>query len=366
MPVPVHTPRINNNDDTVRLAAILVQLGAKVRAGDPLLDVETDKATFTVEAPVEGYLLKVSGETGQMLEVGSVVAWIGATPDEPMGDSGGPAAAGGHVNGSSSEPTLKALLLLKQYGLRAADVATSAARLTAEDVERHYRSVKHPRHDQPAAPEWTQPSSAGRVERFTREQRGMLHTVTWHRDEAAAGYIEIPYETAAWDAYAAEFMARHNLMFSPLLALMSWRLSRLAIEKPRLNAVASPDGAFLYESVNLGFTVQSGENLYLVVVRQADQMDEQEFVNRLGELQRAALKRSLKPEQTSDATLSFSSMARWNISRHVPLLAPFTSMIVAHTAPVNGVAFLGATYDHRLLTGFDVVQALTSLSTPGR
>jgi hypothetical protein len=57
-------------------------------------------------------------------------------------------------------------------------------------------------------------------------------------------------------------------------------------------------------------------------------------------------------------------MARWNVSRHIPILSPFTSMMVAHTASSNGSAILGATYDHRLLTGFDVVQALMSLSTP--
>lgn len=359
MPVPVPTPRINNNDDTVRLAAVLVPIGARVRAGDPILDVETDKATFTVEAPVEGYLLKVSGEIGEMLEVGSLLAWIGATPDEAIGPT-----IAVEANGSSKEPTLKALLLLKQYGLRAADVTASAGRLSAEDVERAYRSVQRPRSDRPAIPGGTQPRATGRMEPFTREQRGMLQTVTWHHEEAVPGYVEIPYDPSGWDAYAAEFMKRHGLLFSPLLALLSWRLSRLALEKPRLNAVASQEGAFIYENVNLGFTVQSGETLYMVVVRESERMDEPEFVSHLGELQRAAMKRTLKPEQTSDATISFSSMARWNVSRHIPVLSPFTSMMVAHTAAANGTAFLGATYDHRLLTGFDVVQALLSLSTP--
>ena len=202
------------------------------------------------------------------------------------------------------------------------------------------------------------------MEPFTREQRGMLQTVSWHHEEAVPGYIEILYDPSPWDGYAAEFMKSHGLLFSPLLSLLSWRLSRLAMERPRLNAVASQEGAFLYENVNLGFTVQSGETLYMVVVREAEKMDEPEFVSRLGELQRSAMKRTLKPEQTSDATLSFSSMARWNVSRHIPILSPFTSLMVAHTAASNGTAILGATYDHRLLTGFDVVQALMSLSTP--
>ena len=45
MPTPIYTPRINNNDDTVRLAAVLVEIGSWIRAGDPIIDVETDKAS---------------------------------------------------------------------------------------------------------------------------------------------------------------------------------------------------------------------------------------------------------------------------------------------------------------------------------
>jgi len=58
-------------------------------------------------------------------------------------------------------------------------------------------------------------------------------------------------------------------------------------------------------------------------------------------------------------------MARWNVSRHIPILPPQTSLIIAHAAPKNAVnAVLGATYDHRVLTGFDVAQVLQALSRP--
>jgi hypothetical protein len=65
------------------------------------------------------------------------------------------------------------------------------------------------------------------------------------------------------------------------------------------------------------------------------------------------------------ATIAFTSMARWNVSRHVPILPPHTGLIVAHSAPRgSGRAVLGATYDHRLLSGFDVVQVLQALAQP--
>jgi hypothetical protein len=58
-------------------------------------------------------------------------------------------------------------------------------------------------------------------------------------------------------------------------------------------------------------------------------------------------------------------MARWNVSRHTPILPPQTALIIAHAAPKNSdKAVLGATYDHRVLTGFDVAQVLLALSRP--
>ena len=356
MPTPIYTPRINNNDDEVRLAAVLVDIGSRIRAGDPVIDVETDKATFTVESTGDGYLIGVAGNVGDTLAVGSVLAWIGATADEKIAAER-PAEAAGAENQS---PTLKALLLLKQYGLREDEVPRAGGRLTAEEVQQYANSH---RRGGPVSAEWSPPMVAGHIEPFTPEQKGMMRSVTWHREEAAAGYIELAYDPQPWERRATEFQKEHNLLMSPLLSLMAWRLARLAAEDSRINATASPHGAYLYGQVNLGFTVQAGRTLYMVVARDAAAMDAAAFVNELGELQRAAMRHSLRPEQAAGATIAFTSMSRWKVSRHIPILPPQTSLIVAHTAPNEGSAYLGATYDHRILTGFDVVQVLQSLSS---
>jgi pyruvate/2-oxoglutarate dehydrogenase complex dihydrolipoamide acyltransferase (E2) component len=94
-------------------------------------------------------------------------------------------------------------------------------------------------------------------------------------------------------------------------------------------------------------------------------MTEARFIEVLGEVQRRAMAHKLRADETSGATLAFSSMARWNVARHVPILPPHTAMIVAHAAVSDsGKAVLGASYDHRLLSGFDVVQVLRALSRP--
>src|SRR5687767_162567 len=86
---PVNTPRINNNDDEVRLRAVFVRPGDFVKAGQELAEIETDKANFVVEAERGGHVLGIQAEVGLVIQVGSVLLWLGDDPGEPL-----PAAAG--------------------------------------------------------------------------------------------------------------------------------------------------------------------------------------------------------------------------------------------------------------------------------
>lgn len=56
--------------------------------GEPLLEIETEKAQVTVDAPASGYLRAVVAEVGQSYPVGKVLAYLTDTPDEPFSESG--------------------------------------------------------------------------------------------------------------------------------------------------------------------------------------------------------------------------------------------------------------------------------------
>jgi pyruvate dehydrogenase E2 component (dihydrolipoamide acetyltransferase) len=101
-----------------------------------------------------------------------------------------------------------------------------------------------------------------------------------------------------------------------------------------------------------------------VVVKQADAKEPHTFIDGLNRLHRKAIARQLAPEDLQGATVAFSSMARWQVARHVPVLPPHVSMIVAHTVSADNRALLGATYDHRVLSGGDTVAILNRLRQP--
>lgn len=367
MAFALHAPRVNNNDDIVQVIAFRVGVGDYIEKGEIVLDVETDKAIVEVAAENDGYVLKLMCEVDDKVAVGSILLWQGESLDEPVPET--PVAAPAAEGAGNARPTAKARTLLKELGLDAGAVPASGDRLTLADVETYIAAHGIQRRDRtPAVTVSAQeslPDVPGQLVDLNAEERGMLITVSWHRDHAAATYLEVEYDPKAWEDHAAAYAAANKLMLSPLLPLLAYRYVQLVKASPRLNATVVNGKRFQYQPVNLGFTVQAGETLYLTVVRDADTLDTKPFIENLGEVQRHALQRKLSREETSGATIAFSSMARWSVSRHIPILPPYCSLMIAHAAPKgSGRAVLGASYDHRVLSGFDVARLLMELAKP--
>jgi pyruvate/2-oxoglutarate dehydrogenase complex dihydrolipoamide acyltransferase (E2) component len=360
---------VNINDDIVLIVDVAVSAGDAVKAGDTIAEVETDKAVIPVEAEQDGYVLKVLCDVEERVKVGAVMMWIGDSPDEPVPESVSKKPPEETAGTTSQQPTAKARTLLDKHKLNAGQIPHQGERLTARDVEAFIAgqdSTAAQANSRLEDSEETLPGVPGSLQSLSAEEQGMVATVTWHRDHAVTAYLEMVYDQQAWEDYAAAFAERHKFMLSPLLPLMAYRLVTLARDMPKINTTLVNGQKYLYDQVNLGFTVQVGETLYLTVVQQAEAMDDRQFIDALGEVQRHAMAKKLRPDELMGATLGFSSMARWNVSRHVPVLSPYTALMVAHSAPQKGsqAAVLGASYDHRILNGHDVANVLQALTQP--
>lgn len=363
----IYVPRINNNDDEVKVLAFDVGVGDKVQTGQIVAQVETDKAVLDVTAPSDGFVLGIIAKPEEVVRVGSIMLWLGETRDEAIPEVEDDSTTA-QPTSHTSQVTAKARILLENNGLQVDLIPPIDGRVTVEAVERYLASqgglktgAKTPG---ATLPDDVQPDVEGNHSNLTREEKGMAATVTWHRDFAVPGYIEIDYDLATWTEYAKRFQEEKGLLMPPLLPLMAWRLVEIVQETPRLNSTIVGNQRFEYTPVNLGFTIQAGDALYLAVVRNTTVLDEFGFVNSLGDVLRRAAGHNLRESETSGATIGFSSMERWKVTRHIPILPPHTALMVAHAAGHNGRGVLGASYDHRVLNGGQVVAALKKLSLP--
>ncbi|MGH9238262.1 MAG: 2-oxo acid dehydrogenase subunit E2 [Vicinamibacterales bacterium] len=351
MSMLVRVPRLTTNDDVVRVTRIVAHAGASVATGDVVAEVASEKALVTVEVEVPGVVRTVYVAEGDMVAVGTPLVEIEVaaleTPFAPTRQT--------PQRETSARPTLGAHRLLCRLGLRQEDVTASGSRLSAADVWAHAANVPSP----------VAPHAPGSFQPLSPAELAMARAVAWHAGAVVPGYVEAAFDALAWRRYADAFRRRHRLLLDPLLSLVSWRLARLVHERPRLNAVIVSNRRYAYQVVNLGFAVQSASQLYLVVVRDAGAVSAPEFCERLAVLQRRAATDSVTHDDLQGATVAFSSMARWQVSRHIPVLPPWTSVTVAHGAG-RRQSVIGATFDHRAHTGSDIAELLEQLRMPPR
>src|ERR1700686_613893 len=93
MAISVVMPALEMAQETGKLISWLKKEGESVAKGEPLLEIETDKAVMEIESPGDGVLAGIKIQAGAEVPVGRTIAWIvrpGETPpaDEVAVESG--------------------------------------------------------------------------------------------------------------------------------------------------------------------------------------------------------------------------------------------------------------------------------------
>jgi len=86
MATDVMMPRLSDSMEEGTVLKWLVDVGGEVKRGEPLVEIETDKANMTYEADTDGVLIEVLAQEGETLPIGQAIARIGAAGEEATGD----------------------------------------------------------------------------------------------------------------------------------------------------------------------------------------------------------------------------------------------------------------------------------------
>src|ERR1700687_4538226 len=103
MAISVVMPALEMAQETGKLISWLKKEGESVAKGEPLLEIETDKAVMEIESPGDGVLAGVTIQAGAEVPVGRTIAWIVRPGEVPPGDEG--AAASGRKTTAAAPAT---------------------------------------------------------------------------------------------------------------------------------------------------------------------------------------------------------------------------------------------------------------------
>jgi pyruvate dehydrogenase E2 component (dihydrolipoamide acetyltransferase) len=336
------------------LAEWKVAPGMRVRAGQVLFVVETEKIATEIEAAGEGEILEILAPAGATVPVGAPVArWTGeataAPPDAPA-EAPQPAPAAPAPPRILATPLARRLA--RERGLDLAHLRGSGprGRIKAADVPQAARPAAQP---PPAAPLPLDRTRATAARRLSQAKREIPHFYLG----AAADLTRLLALRQDWNALPG---ARRFTLTHAILAACGRALS----EAPELNRVWADEAWLPLAGTHVGLAVDTPRGLFAPVLRDAGGAALEEVARRADALVARARAGALTHEDMAPASLTVSNVGMHGARFLVPIVNPGQSMILgvgavepvfrpdAQGAPaLRQEATLVLAADHRVLDG---------------
>ena len=407
-------PAGGQTTDTSTIGTWLVKKGDKVQRGDALLEIETDKATLTVESFAKGTVLALLAEPGDELPAGTVIAYVGDESDmaevEAMIDGKSEQAAGtgkaevnvsedeedeyqpidkkapvryANASGSKQEEIkpekvnlgdIKAMpnakKIARENGVSLADVASFAGKniLKRQDVFAYLENK-----EAAVSKAETKAASNDTIVPLTKKRKVIAARMlqTTQNVPVFAATVEVEMEQCiAFRKLVNSGKDNVKISFNDIL----FKCMEAAIRKfPYVNSTYTDEAIILHGDVNIGLAVSVDDGLVVPVVRNVEKKTILQIsdVNKENIVKARSGKLSL--EEMSGGTITLSNLGMYPIVQFNPIINPPEVCILGIGATEDKPVFADGTwktvpvmkitgsFDHRVIDGAYGAQFLAEL-----
>jgi len=377
-------PKLSDTMEEGTVLGWLVPDGAVVTRGQPIVEIETDKADMTVDAPEDGPLRIMAAE-GSVHPVGAPIAWIGAgapetivapepsgavvtvppaaepTTNIPVGDDGTPSQIGMPAAGAPATPPpappaapgapthpdgarIIASPLARQIahdsGIDLAAIRGSGpgGRIVRADLDDALASAAVPTTAPPApaaVPPPTPPRRAAAIgfgQRIpaTRLQRTIARRM--HESAEAAPHFALQRDVDASELLAMRRQlatARPDLVTPSVTDLIIRALAVAAGERPDVLARWDTDAFVIPDGVHVGVAVAVERGLLVPVIRDADAKSVNEIAAQVRDLAARCRDGSITAAELEGSTITISNLGMYGIDRFTAIINPPEAAILA-------------------------------------
>src|SRR5437773_372525 len=384
MATSVVMPALEMAQESGKIVSWLKKEGDVISKGEPLLEVETDKAVVEVEASADGVLAGVKSHEGDVVPVGVTIAWIVAAGEQPPAESAtaapaarktteqpalaapanvptsGQAETAGPADGPRISP--KARRLAKERGVDISRIRGSGpdGTISSEDV---LAAAK--------APAVSAPAALSSVARLMAERTTQSWTEVPHfflvRDIDAGALLQSREQLAP----AIERDRGVKVTHTDLLVALTARVLK---KHPKMNASWAGNGIRLNPNVNMSVAMAVTDGVVGAVIPNADAASLADIALQRRDLSERARSGRLKPADVTGGTFTITNLGMYNVDAFNAIIAPPQAAILAvgriadRVVPLNGqpgvrpMMTLTLSSDHRVVDGAQAAIFLNDLA----
>jgi pyruvate dehydrogenase E2 component (dihydrolipoamide acetyltransferase) len=391
MATVVRMPEVLANATEAVIQAWLVSEGQQIAVGDPLAEIETDKALVEYAAEVEGVLARLVAEPGSSIVVGSPIAVVLAPGEtdadidpellrdaaapaepEPRKDSPPPPA---EVNGRRlfATPLVRKLAREKGIDLESVKGTGPGGRIVRRDIERlpvSEQAAEPTRIEAPAtAPER---HGAGFTDiPLTAMRKAIARRLTESKATVPHFYLSADCRVDALLALRRTVNDSGTAKVSVNDFVLKAAAGAL-VEVPDANAIWNGDSIRRFDSVDIAVAVAVDGGLLTPVVRGVDTLPLSALSARVADLAQRARAGRLQQHELEGGSFSVSNLGMYGVSEFSAILNPPHSGILAvggaaeRPVVVDGELTVGTVMtvtlsaDHRVIDGAVAAQWMTA------
>lgn len=376
--------------------------GAVVKEGEPVLEIETDKATHEVPAPASGRLhhtLPPGAKLKEQMILGYVLAEGESAPDgtgeNPLLLARKPAdedtffVAKASVGSADStvRPVEPALTSAVAGWIKASPLARRIASergIPLASLRGSGPGGRIVEADVLATAICTPAALAGNavipIPWRVRERipfTGIRRTIAERLKQSQRAAVSLTLQREVWAKQLVEARAELNQKLGasvPFDAFFMKFLANALRERPELNAVISGDELVLLDEVNIGFACSVPGGLTVPVIHGADTLGVAEIGRRIRELAECARAGHIKSADIEGGTSTITNLGGFGVDGFTPVLNPPQSSILGIgrilPRPVSDggivrvlpTVWLSLTFDHRVTDGVPAAQLLDAIA----
>lgn len=403
MPIELRVPEVGESITEVQIAQWYKQVGDRAAKDENLVEIESDKATVELPAPVSGTLTQILKQPGEPARVGEVIGYMAegvevkepsiepskpqqaAAPSQPIAEHKGPAPARHAAPTTESRIMPAAERLMSQQGIAVKDVRPSGpgGRVLKEDVQRaaDERAATMPssRIDLAPAQPQVEPLREITSTGYPREEEYVVMSPI--RRRIAQRLVEAQHSAALLTTFnevdmsaVIELRKRHRQQYEQQygvkLGFMSFFVKAVidALKSvPQLNAEVREPHIVYRNYYDIGIAVGGGKGLVVPILRNAEFMSFAEIEEKIADFARRAADNKLKLEELQGGTFTISNGGVYGSMLSTPIINPPQSGILGLHAiqdrpavkdgqvVVRPMMYVALTYDHRIVDGREAV-----------
>ncbi len=264
------------------VARWLVEEGQEIAEDDPLVEIQTDKATVEIPSPAAGVVSRIHVSEGEVVPVGTVLVSIGGDGAAPPAAASEAPAAPPSAERARATPLVRKVAQELGVDLDSLSGTGPQGRITEEDVR---------------AAASGSPAAEGRNEPL----RGVRRVIAEHM---ARAHREVPPVT--W----VEECAFDSVDMDRLVATVVRACAEELQAFPELNARLEHDSIVYLERYDIGIAVQTPQGLMVPVVRECNAKSVGEIHDELTALAERGRAGELAPEELRGSTFTVTSAGK--------------------------------------------------------